>query len=298
MMKRKMVAAAVGSLVLTVCLVYFFQEVAEAARLGGGRSFGSRPSYQRSAPAPSPTPAQPGVAQPPRSNPAAAPGVMGGRWGGMLGGLFMGGLIGSLFFGGEGMGGPGLLDILVIGGGLFLLMRFLRARRMATQSASASGLADPFHARSIQQSRGASGQLAVDEAAAAELLAPVLPPGFDADEFLKGAKAMYARLQASWDKRDLEDIRAFTSPEVFAEIRQQAEEDPQPGKTELLLVNARLLEVTPAEGRETASVLYDVMMREESQERQAKQVREIWHFSRDAAVGSHWLLEGIQQVEG
>ncbi len=224
-MKRKMVAAAVFSLVLTVCLVYLFHGVAEAARMGGGRSFGSKPSYQRSAPAPSPSPTQPGVAQQPRQNPAAAPGAMGGRWGGMLGGLLMGGLLGSMLFGGEGMGGPGLLDILVIGGGLFLLMRFLRARRMATQSASASGLADPFHARSTQQSWGASGQLAGDEPAAAEPQAPVLPPGFDADEFLQGAKAIYARLQAAWDKRDLEDIRSFTSPEVFAEIKQQAEED-------------------------------------------------------------------------
>lgn len=297
-MKRKMVVAAVFTFVLSVSFVYLFQEVAEAARMGGGRSFGSKPSYQRSAPAPSPSPTQPGVAQQPRQNPAAAPGVMGGRWGGMLGGLLMGGLIGSMLFGGEGMGGPGLLDILVIGGGLFLLMRFLRARRMATQSASASGMADPLHALSTQQSWGASGQFAGNEPAAAEPQTLVLPPGFDADEFLQGAKAIYTRLQASWDKRNLEDIRSFTSPEVFAEIRQQAEEDPQPGKTEILLVDARLLEVKQAEGRELASVLYDVMMREESEEPQAKQVREIWHFSREAAAGSHWLLEGIQQVEG
>jgi predicted lipid-binding transport protein (Tim44 family) len=297
MMKRKMIVAAVFSVVLTVCLVYLLQEVAEAARLGGGRSFGSKPSYQRSAPAPSP--AQPGVAQQPRQNPATAPGVMGGRWGGMLGGLLMGGLIGSMLFGGEGMGGPGLLDILLIGGGLFLLMRFLRARRMATQSASGAGMADPFHARSTQQGWGESGLAAGKGLPAAEPQALVLPPGFDADEFIQGAKAIYTRLQVSWDKRDLDDIRSFTSPEVFAEIRQQAQDDPQPGKTEILLVDARLLEVRQADGREIASVLYDVMMREGAEERLAKQVRETWHFSRDAAAtGSHWVLEGIQQVEG
>lgn len=295
-MKRKMIVAAIFTFVLSVSIVYLLQEAAEAARLGGGRSFGSRPSYQRSAPAPSPTPAQPGVAQQTRQNPAAAPGALGGRWGGMLGGLLMGGLIGSMLFGGEGMGGPGLLDILVIGGGLFLLMRFLRARRMATQSAS--GVAAPFLARTTQQSWGEPGQLAGNEPAAVEPQAPVLPAGFDSEEFMQGAKAIYTRLQASWDKRDLDDIRSFTSPEVFAEIRQQAEEDPQPGKTEILLLNARLLEVKPTEGREVAAVLYDVMLREESEDRQAKQVREIWHFSREAAAGSHWVLEGIQQVEG
>ena len=294
-MKRKMVVAAVFTFILSVSFVYLFQEAAEAARLGGGRSFGSRPSYQRSAPAPSPT--QPGVAQQPRQNPTTAPGAMGGRWGGMLGGLLMGGLIGSLLFGGGGMGGPGLLDLLVIGGGLFLLMRFLRARRMATQPAP--GAAAPFHARSAPQGWGESGTVPIDEPPAPELQAPSLPPGFDAEEFIQGAKAIYARLQASWDKRDLEDIRSFASPEVFAEIRQQAEDDPQPGKTQLLLVNARLLEVRQVDGREIAAVLYEVMMREGTEERQAKQVREIWHFGRDAAAaGSHWVLEGIQQVEG
>jgi hypothetical protein len=38
-------------------LLYFLHDTAEAARLGGSRSFGSKPSYQRSAPAPSQSPA-------------------------------------------------------------------------------------------------------------------------------------------------------------------------------------------------------------------------------------------------
>ena len=44
---------------------------------------------------------------------------------------------------------------------------------------------------------------------------------------MKGAKAVYTRLQNSWDKRDLEDIRHFTSKEVWEEINRQAQEDPQ-----------------------------------------------------------------------
>jgi len=46
-------------------------------------------------------------------------------------------------------------------------------------------------------------------------------------------------------------------------------------------------------------VHYDVMMREGDADKLAKQVREVWHFSRDEkAAGSFWRLEGIQQVEG
>ena len=40
------------------------------------------------------------------------------------------------------------------------------------------------------------------------------------------------------------------------------------------------------------------MMREDGDER-ARQVREIWHFSREAKdAQAFWVLEGIQQVEG
>jgi predicted lipid-binding transport protein (Tim44 family) len=299
MTKRR--GLAIVLFIFTLCLFHLFQEAAEAARLGGGSSFGSRPSYQRSAPAPSPSPtspqSKPGLSQP---NPVGASSPMGGRWGGMLGGLVMGGLIGSMLFGGgHGFGGPGLMDIIVLGGGLFLLMRYLRSRKTAAQSASPTDFTNPFHERSTQQGWGASGETPSDAPLPAAPATLPIPPGFDQDEFLKGAKTIYTRMQSSWDKRDLQDIRTFTSPEVYAEIERQAQADPQPSRTEILLVNARLLEVRTVDNQEIASVLYDVMMREGDADKLAKQVREVWHFSRDEkAAGAFWRLEGIQQVEG
>ena len=55
------------SLIGLLCAVFVVNEAAEAARMGGGKSFGSSPSYQRSAPAPSPStgsPASPGIVAP------------------------------------------------------------------------------------------------------------------------------------------------------------------------------------------------------------------------------------------
>jgi predicted lipid-binding transport protein (Tim44 family) len=296
MTKNKWLAFS-GLLILALAVFYLLGETAEAARLGGGKSFGSRPSYQRSAPAPSPTSPQmsPGQAAP--QMPGVAP-AMGGRWGGMLGGMLMGGLIGSLLFGGglHGAGGIGLLDIVLIGGGLFLLMRFLRARRMAAETASTAG--PMSFDRGPAPGWGSSGYDPSPETRTTEAAPPPMPAGFDADEFLKGAKVIYTRLQASWDKRDLDDIRQFTSAEVFEEIRRQAQEDPTPGKTELLLIAPRILEVREMDGQTVASVLYDVMMRETHAE-MSRQVREIWHFSRATNnPEAFWVLEGIQQVEG
>jgi predicted lipid-binding transport protein (Tim44 family) len=283
------------SLIGLLCAVFLVNEAAEAARMGGGKSFGSSPSYQRSAPAPSPStgsPTSPGVSRP---APTATPSPMGGRWGGMLGGMLMGGLIGSMLFGGgHAWGGPSLIDLVVIGGGLFLLFRFLRSRREATQTAG-SPTGYSFD-KGASQGWGTSG---IDPVTAPPTDEPApIPADFDQADFMKGAKLMYNRLQAAWDKRDLADIRQFTSNEVYEEIRRQAQESPAPGKTELLLVNPRLLEVRDVDGHRVASVLYDVMMREDGDER-ARQVREIWHFSREAKdAQAFWVLEGIQQVEG
>jgi len=284
---------------IAVCLLYFWHGAAEAARLGGGKSFGSKPSYQRSAPTTPPSPTSPQVSpgQTTQQRPVAGPTPSPmGRWGGMLGGLLMGGLIGSLLFGGgHAHGGPGLFDMLLIGGGLFLLYRYIRARRMATASAAPAG--SMSFDRSPAQGWGQLGFSPPPEPEAPLAAPPTLPADFDAEEFLKGAKTIYTRLQASWDKRKFEDIRQFVSPEVLTEIKLQAQEDSQPGKTELLLINPSILKVREAEGQTIVSVHYNVMMRENGTE-MAKQVRELWHFSRETRkpIG-FWVLEGIQQME-
>jgi len=217
----------------------------------------------------------------------------------MLGGLLMGGLIGSLLFGGmHSWSGPGLLDILIFGGLLFFLFRFLKARRMAAQGvgqASYSTGLDSQETWGTSPSGYGPAQGMPLPSGSEEVK---IPKDFDQEDFMKGAKAVYTRLQKSWDKRDLEDIRQFASKEVWEEIKRQAQEDPQPGKTEILRVNARLLEVTSSNSHTVASVLFDVLMRESKDRDMAEKVREIWHFSKDDKdPKSFWVLEGIQQVE-
>ena len=273
------VILGLGLLLLTM------PDLADAKRLGGGGSFGSKPSYSKSyqkPAAPSSTPTQ-------QAAPGASP--MGGRgmFGGMLGGMLMGGLLGSLLFGG-GFSGISFIDILLIGGGLFLLFKFLRSRQPAPQTAGGPG-------RVHDMPRGAWDNLRSSQHQTASA-AESYPPGFDAKEFLDGAKAAYTRMQASWDARDLDDLNQFTSAEVFAEIQAQAAADPGPGKTEILLLEARLLEVKTIGNQTIATVLFDAMLREDSAAAPAEQVREAWHFSRyETGGGSHWVVEGIQQLE-
>lgn len=207
----------------------------------------------------------------------------------MFGGLLMGGLIGSLLFGGAGaFAGPGLLDLLVIGAILFFVVRLLKARRAATQTAGT--YQGPLRA---EYSFGGTSTPYREDSSVVSV-----PAGFDKEEFLKGAKAAFARLQEAWSKRDLEDIRHFASPVLMEELERQAKLDPTPSPVEILLVDASLNDVRDEGDERTASVYFDVLMREEPGQEDPSRVKEIWHFRRILSdPGSHWVLDGIQQVE-
>ena len=109
------------SAVLVLVMLAFAYGEADAARIGGGRSFGGRPSMSQ--PYTKPLPSNPSSSfnqqtnrqSQQMANPAAPSRGLFGGMGGMLGGLLAGSLLGSLLFGG-GFNGGGFLDIILIGG--------------------------------------------------------------------------------------------------------------------------------------------------------------------------------------
>ncbi|MDR2695297.1 MAG: Tim44 domain-containing protein, partial [Deltaproteobacteria bacterium] len=184
---------------------------ADAARFGGGKSFGGGSFMSKPAAPPSPAPglnrAAPGQTAPGAAGAAAAPRF--GGMGGMLGGLLAGTLIGSLLFGGAFQGG-GLMDILLIGLLLYLAFKLVsRFRRPA--EAGVPSRYQSYQPEQAQPSGMDWGQLR-GQPRGTDIDAPSavsIPAGFDPEEFLRGAKMAYTRLQASWDKRDMDDIAEF-----------------------------------------------------------------------------------------
>ena len=304
-MKRSVLLAAL--LVCCCALLLTVTETTEAARLGGGRSFGGKPFMSTPAPArPQTAPSRPGPAvnpnRPQQQQPAAGaarPGLFGGM-GGLMGGLLAGTLIGSLLSG-HGFAGGGFMDILIFGlliyFGLKLFARFRRAPSPVGAGQGPAAADEPF------RREGADGWGALRSTAAAtggttEDAPPVsVPQGFDVEEFLRGAKMAYNRLQQAWDKRDMADIAQFATQAVQEEVRRQMEADPTSGSTELLLVNAHLLGVENDGPDQYAQVFFDVLLREDPAQQAPTSVREVWHFVRPVA-GGMWKLDGIQQVEG
>ena len=284
---------------------------ADAKRFGGGSSFGGRSSYsapyKRSAIPPSRSVSQQQAAaqnQTARQGMANRGGLMG-----MLGGLALGGLLGALFFGGA-FEHINFMDILVFGVIAFLLYKLFAAKAGAAQRPAYNRTAsnyeeaqprqgnpagfntDVLFDKNKKQSAGQSFQGGAGYNGGLEV-----PEGFDPQAFLSGAKIAYTTLQQAWDNRDLAEIRGLTTDKVFAEIQQQLKASSTENHTDILKLDAELLEVREIGSELEAVVLFYAIMREDINA-QAEQVREVWHFVKPKiSVQPKWLLDGIQQLE-
>lgn len=123
------------------------------------------------------------------------------------------------------------------------------------------------------------------------------PSGFNTVQFLDDVKHIYMNLQQAWDARDFAEIRGLTTDKVFAEIQEQLKSSNEANNTDVLKLDADLLEIRELGSEFEAVVLFDAIMREDEQG-QAGQVREVWHFVKaKSGFSANWLLDGIQQLE-
>ncbi|MDR1709806.1 MAG: 39S ribosomal protein L45, partial [Candidatus Accumulibacter sp.] len=180
---------------------------AQAARFGGGRSFGMQRQF---APRPAPSRVAPGA---PAKAPTTAP--RRGGWLGPIAGLAAGIGLASLFSHlglGEEMASIAMILLLI------LAVRFI-FRMLASRNAPAR----PMQYAGSGQG-GLLAPLAGAPAGAAAETASSVPADFDEAGFLRVAKLNFVRLQAANDAGNLDDIREFTTPEAFAEIKLQMDE--------------------------------------------------------------------------
>ncbi len=320
----------VGSMIGALALGMVFD--AEAKRMGGSRSVGKQSSnvtQRQQAPAQQNT--QQGAQQ--GTQPAAAPtagaagaagaaapkrGFMGGM-GGILGGLAAGLGIAWLLsqFGLAGAAASFLANAILIGLAVFAavwLFRKLRggnARRQEPAFAGMARQADPFAGQQPQQPMmqpaaqpavqpaAQPGVAAATGATAAVATAPEtwsVPADFDTDAFLRNAKVYFVRLQAAWDTANLNDIREFTTPEMFAEIKMDLAERGEAGnKTDVVTLDGELLGIETQSDNYLASVRFSGMIRE-SAGAAAEVLSELRNLSKPVRGNGGWLLAGIQQM--
>ena len=126
--------------------------------------------------------------------------------------------------------------------------------------------------------------------------AAVLPADFDAAAFVRQAKVNFIRLQASNDAANLDDLREFTTPEMFAELKTNIlARGTAAQQTDIVQLDAEVLEVVEEASRYIVSVRYSGLLREE-RDAAPEQIAEIWHLVKPRTGGGGWLLAGIQQA--
>ena len=125
---------------------------------------------------------------------------------------------------------------------------------------------------------------------------PNVPAGFDTDAFLRNAKVYFVRLQDAWDRGNVNDIREFTTPEMFAEVKLDVDaRGSAPNRTDVVQLNADLLGVEDRPNEYLASVRFHGLIRE-SEGAAAEPFVEVWNLSKQKVGNEGWLLAGIQQV--
>ncbi|MDD2663283.1 MAG: Tim44-like domain-containing protein [Dechloromonas sp.] len=271
---------------------------AEAAkRLGGGGSTG----MQRQSVAPSKNTQQAAPAQQQTAAPAAAPQAQPKRsWMGPLAGLAAGlGLaaLASHFGFGEELANfmmMALLAMVVIGVIGFFMRKKAAAQGHGMQYAGAG--AGYGGAPQVGDSLPAGGSAAA-AAPVAAAAAGSIPAGFDVEGFVRNAKVNFIRLQAANDAGNLDDIREFTSPEMFAEIKlAMGERAGAQQETDVVRLDAEVIDVSEEAGRYIVSVRFSGLIREDKAA-PAEAFDEIWHMSKPADGSRGWVLAGIQQVQ-
>ena len=136
--------------------------------------------------------------------------------------------------------------------------------------------------------------------AACRSLAPMaaasLPAGFDAAAFERIAKMIFIRMQAANDSADLNDLRAFTTPEMFAAIKLDLQErGGKAQRTDVVRVDAEVLDVASEAERQIVSVRFHGLIREE-EDGVAEPFDEVWHLVKPADGSREWAIAGIQQT--
>ena len=276
---------------------------ADARRIGGGGSSGMQRSMPARTPPPA-TPAKPAQAvptPPPGAAPAAAPKR---SWMGPIAGLAAGlGIAALMSHLGMGAAFGNTIMLVLLALAAFVAIRFVMARFARSPSSGSMATPNGLQFAGDAPAAAASGPGWSATSPSAALLPPVaaagasaLPAGFDAAGFERVAKMIFIRMQTANDSADLNDLRAFTTPEMFASIKLELQDRAGAAQTtDVVRIDAEVLDVSTEAERQIVSVRFHGLIREEK-DGVAAPFDEIWHLVKPADGSREWAIAGIQQA--
>ncbi|MGJ7500951.1 Tim44 domain-containing protein [Variovorax sp. ZT5P49] len=128
-----------------------------------------------------------------------------------------------------------------------------------------------------------------------------IPTGFDIDGFLGAAKRNFVTLQDAWDRADVSMLRSMMTDGMVDEIRSQlADRASHTGgasnKTEVVMLDAKLLGIEELPDAYMASVEFSGMIREDASAGPGP-FREVWNMTKPTSGNSGWLVAGVQALQ-
>jgi predicted lipid-binding transport protein (Tim44 family) len=276
----------------------------EAKRLGGGMSQGMK----RQAPPPQKAPDTP--AQQAAPTQAGTPATAGAAaaapkrsWMGPVAGLAAGlGLAALASHFGFGEGLANFMTIALLAIVAVIAIRFLM-RRFGPKPAAANGMQFagagsagnvPLRHEPHGFGSGTSGA-AFAPAATDGPRTLSLPAGFDTAAFERAAKMIFIRMQAANDAANLDDLRQFSTPEMFAAFRLDLQDrKASTQRTDVVQLDAQVVDFAEEAGQQIVSVRYHGLIREEDGA-PAEPFDEVWHLVKPVDGSREWAIAGIAQ---
>ena len=284
---------------------------ADAKRLAAGKPAGMQRAAPTSAtpqnaPANSATPAAA-----PTAAPMAAPATPPKRsWLGPLAGLAAGVGLAALFSHlGMGAGMGNFVMMLLLAGLAFFAIRFVMSRMAGNRAGNGPQLAgagapvggwqpnEPVNAPVVLPRTALEAAPAALAGGSAAAAAPALPGGMAASDFERLAKMVFIRLQAANDASNLDDLRKFTTPELFASLRIDLQDrGGAKQQTDVVQIDAQVVDTARENGQDIVTVRFHGLIREAA-EAGAEPFNEMWHLVRAADGHGDWAIAGITPVQ-
>lgn len=319
----KKILSALSLMLASATLVLAPMEYVEAKRLGGGRPAGMQRQMPPKQPAQQPQQGQqPNNATAPVNGAAAggAAAAAGKRsWMGPIAGLAAGlGIAALMSHLGMGEAFGNFLTMALLALAAVFVIRWLMRRFGSAAPRQGQGMAyagagagpgatsSPFGApqqaspqqtlRRQFESAPAAG-LSAAATGGASSAAAGLPGGMSAADFERVAKMLFIRLQAANDAGQVDDLRKFTTPELFASLRLDLQDRGNSGQqTDVMQLDAELVDTAQEDGHWVASVRFHGLIREQA-DQPAESFDELWHFVKPVAGERDWAIAGISPVQ-
>ena len=291
---------------------------ADAKRLGGGKAAGMQrqapPANANTATPPSTANAPTAAAAPAAATTGAAAAAAPKRsWMGPLAGLAAGIGLAALFSHlgmGEGLANFVMMALLAVAAFVairFIMSRFAGGGAKRSAGPQLAGAGAPVGGWQPQPAVQPSAQPAPMQRSALQdtplstgASAPAaitLPGGMAAGDFERLAKMVFIRMQAANDAGNVDDLRKFTTPELFASLRLDLQErGTAQQQTDVVQIDAQVVEATQEKGQDIVSVRFSGLIREAA-DAGAEPFNELWHLVRPADGSGDWAIAGITPVQ-